>query len=617
MDFPEKRLAYLKVKESVIRTSAISGFQRLNSSDYKPGWYPVTFDVQTGRSRYGQYAAISQIGDEKAGFRYKGILVCSGNMLETGKSGQTTPRRNHALVLERDARRKPLPIPQQAIDDYLAGLTPFQQELTAWGGKEWGCLSDGSPVFYVEDKQGQVAFFGHSPNFRVPAQLSGTDRAATPVDFVPSTLREGTQPDLAEAIFGWVDPKRGERAGRIFFGDAQFQSATDGLWLRSKPLPLHVLGTPKSTTFQHYLVQDGGRGHNPNERASLAHYGSAPTETQIRGYKLYWHKGDNNDIEASVKELQHPRQLTYVRPVKKGVSFQFDVRFENLSDEELGVLLWALTLPGNPEKRYAHKLGMGKPLGMGSVEVAAQLIVDDRAGRYSRLFSQNQWHTPERKEDSASYLAAFERYVLQQLGYQSQKLLDLPRIQTLLTMLEWREADSAWLEQTRYLEIEHQCNGNEYKARPVLPDPLQISGGRGEQTVTASRAPTPHSQAQPQRTTSSAQRSAPATQPTTISKPQPVPAASKQALKLSYPTSIAQVQDGMYMEGKVLRIESGRVVVDILGEESSLAFQQITPPIREQYDLEERFPVGRVIQVVVLGRNKKGRIQLSVSAQRP
>lgn len=494
---PERRLAYLKVKESAIRTSAISGFQRLNSSTYTPGWYPVSFNIQTGRNRFGAYPMISQIGDESAGYQYKGVLVCSGNMLETGKTGQTTPRRNHALVLERDPHHRltPIPIPNQVVEDYLAGLTPFQRNLDAWGGKDWGCLKEGAPIFYVEGANGQVAYFGHSPNFRVPMQLAGTGRAATPADFVPSELVDGTQPDLAEAIFGWVDKKRGERAGRVFFGDAQFQSARDGLWLRSRPIPLHVLGSPKSTTFQHYLVQDGGRGHNPNNRATLAHYGTSPTETQIRGYKQYWHRGNSRDIEASTQELQHPRQLTYVRPVKAGVTFQFDIRFENLRDEELGALLWALTLPGNPEKRYAHKLGMGKPLGMGSVEINAQPIVDDRSSRYARLFTHNQWHTPESEGDSGFYVAAFEQYVLQQLGYQSQRLTDVQRIQMLLALLEWREADPAWLEQTRYLEIEHERNGNEYKPRPVLPDPLVVVRStvvqRGQHPMSTQNEPVP------------------------------------------------------------------------------------------------------------------------------
>jgi hypothetical protein len=43
-------------------------------------------------------------------------------------------------------------------------------------------------------------------------------------------------------------------------------------------------------------------------------------------------------------------------------------------------------------------------------------------------------------------------------------------------MLEWKESDGNWLEQTRYMEIERgKSNKNEYKDRPVLSDPLHVT----------------------------------------------------------------------------------------------------------------------------------------------
>lgn len=68
----------------------------------------------------------------------------------------------------------------------------------------------------------------------------------------------------------------------------------------------------------------------------------------------------------------------------------------------------------------------------------------------------------------------------------------------------------------------------------------------------------------------------------------------------------------MYLEGQVVRVESGRVVVMILGQEASLARDHIEPPIRDEYDLEERFPAGKAIRVFVRGRNKQGRLQLTM-----
>ena len=479
---------YLKVKETTIQDGDIQGFQRLNSRNYQPDWFPVTFNVETRRTTV-RIVQIATLGTRK--YQYAGVLVCSGNMLETDRAGQRSPRRNHALILPPNRRTASLPIDPQAIADYLAGLSPFQTELTNWSENEQGCLKEGAPIFYVTPAIGQpITYFGHSPNFRIPARLVGEERASNPQDFVPEELRSGAQPDLPAAIFGWVSETQkakqkgktltllpGQRAGRLFFSDAKYVRDEHGLWLSNSPTTLHTLGTPKPTTFQHYLVQDRRYRHDPNNQATLAHYGSAPEETAIRGHKLYWHKGDRLDIEATPKEREHPKQLTQVRPVKPGVHFEFTIRFENLSDVELGSLLWTLSLPGEANKQYAHKLGMGKSLGMGSVYLTPTLQLDDRPARYQSLLNDGQWHTSTTEGEIGTYIEAFQRYLLQELNSQETQLADVARIRTLLTLLEWRESQPQWMDATRYMEIERgNQKENEYKERPVLPTPDVVAG---------------------------------------------------------------------------------------------------------------------------------------------
>jgi hypothetical protein len=411
-------------------------------------------------------------------------------------------------------KEKELLVSERAIDDYRAGLTDFQKEkLPAWTGGDWGCLRDGAPVFYVP--QGNVIhYFGHSLNFRIPARLDlpGETRAANPRDFVPAHLRDNPQPDLADAIFGWVEEKEREkvigpakqRAGRAFFSDGRFEPAANGLWFKDKPITPHVLSGPKATTFQHYLVQDGRagqNGHHPDNKVALAHYGTPPNETQIRGYKLYWHKGKQPDIEASATELAHPKQLTKIKPLQAGVRFRFKVYFENLRPEELGLLWWALALPGEPGKQYRHKLGMGKPLGMGAVAITPHLFITDRKTRYKTLFTGEAWLEAAQPADAQPYLDALNRYLLQEqgLGARRENLTELERIQMLLTMLEWREGTPDWQAKTRYMEIERPTgrlrpNGepetfNEYKERPVLPDPMGVISSPGSSSPPSSRIP--------------------------------------------------------------------------------------------------------------------------------
>lgn len=488
--------AFLKVKEGSINGQDLPRFIRFDSPDYRPQIHRIHFDVDVRRGKRGSYVAITRLAartkKDEGKYQHEGFLVTSGNMKESaqGNRAQSSPRKKHALVLLPDERARTLRIPQQVIDDYLAGLTDYQKEmLKDWNEKceERGCLGDLKPVFYVAEGN-EVIAFGHSPNFRIAARLEGGNHAATPPDFVPEALRNDSRPDLADALFGWVednDLSTKQRSGRVFFEDARFLSAADGVWLRPKPITPHVLSSPKATTFQHYLVQDKNAGHNPDRKESLAHYGSSPSSTELRGYKLYWHRGATPSIEASATEREHEKQLTRILPVRPGVRFQFNIHFENLLPAELGALWWALSLPGEPGKTYYHKLGMGKPLGMGAVALQPQLYLSNRSktsageasGRYARLFDKNDWHRAEEEVEGTPYAAEFESFMRQALGLGGvDRLAKVERIQMLLAMLEWREGVQEWLKLTSYMEIEAGSNKvNEYKERPVLPDPLAVS----------------------------------------------------------------------------------------------------------------------------------------------
>ena len=99
--------------------------------------------------------------------------------------------------------------------------------------------------------------------------------------------------------------------------------------------------------------------------------------TASRGHKLYWHQWDEtrplglvkepNNHDAFLADLESDKpddsQYAIIRPVRAGVVFTGRARFENLTGIELGVLLAALSLP----EGCMHKLGMAKPLGLGSV----------------------------------------------------------------------------------------------------------------------------------------------------------------------------------------------------------------------------------------------------------
>ncbi|MCC2693899.1 TIGR03986 family CRISPR-associated RAMP protein [Nodularia sp. LEGE 04288] len=379
-------------------------------------------------------------------------------------------------------------IPNEMIQEYKEQITEGQKQLLG----EEAVLQEMQPVFYII-QDSSLVFFGHAMMFRLPYEKSVEK-------FVPEEFRNSEILDIAESIFGWVKEEKSNkyqaRSSRIFITDATCVTTNKPIWQTGdsdKTIKPKILGSPKPTTFQHYLVQTN------TDRKELQHYAKQPKlETVIRGHKLYWHKGSSPPIELDNQVSES--QTTAIKPIQTGINFKFKVYFENLSDIELGTILWVLDIAQSD--KYRLKLGMGKPLGMGAVKIEPQLYLSDRISRYSKLFDGNEWAIKETDtvtEDYTNLITAFEKYILDNISIEDypqekgkgevDKIYHLPRIKMLLAMLNWN--NSLNIEQeTRYMEITrdvnefhigrptrtHDSTVNEYKDRPVLPTPLQVMG---------------------------------------------------------------------------------------------------------------------------------------------
>ncbi|MFN6540723.1 MAG: TIGR03986 family CRISPR-associated RAMP protein [Nostoc sp. EkiNYC01] len=377
-------------------------------------------------------------------------------------------------------------IPNEMIQEYKEQITEGQKQLLG----EEAVLQEMQPVFYII-QDSRLVFFGHAMMFRLPYEKSVEK-------FIPEEFRNSEIIDIAESIFGWVKEGKSNkyqvRGSRIFISDAVTTDKT--IWQTGDPdktIKPKILGSPKPTTFQHYLVQTNA------DRKELQHYAKQPKlETVIRGHKLYWHKGSSPPIELDNQVSES--QTTTIKPIQPGITFKFKVYFENLSAIELGTILWVLDIAQSD--KYRLKLGMGKPLGMGAVKIEPQLYLSDRTSRYSKLFNGNNWANKETKvvsEDYTTFVKPFETHILNNISIEDypqgknkneiDSISHLPRIEMLLAMLTWN--NSLNIEQeTRYMEITRDVNKfhiaiptrtndstvNEYKDRPVLPTPLQVMG---------------------------------------------------------------------------------------------------------------------------------------------
>lgn len=318
-------------------------------------------------------------------------------------------------------------------------------------------------------EHGQIVYFGIDPNAVVPERgpLSPEEKSrliseisfsaiwrggvsdekdtpgvATIHDaFVRSTAEHGrellpmsedrTVVTPAERLFGFVPEskdgaprqERAERplravAGRVRFSDALLHgpvefaapdnsalAAVDGT---GEPIQggvvLRELGPPKPPSPSLYFASREGDKRVKKDAESFTLGAATP-----QGRKFYLHHDTKRNGENWISKRASddgPHRRSIATPLKEGSTFWFQVDFDNLSTSELALLHAGL----KPSATFWHKLGVGKALGLGSVEItpAALLLVDRRsryesddldAPRYSRCALAKEFDLPERYAD--------------------------------------------------------------------------------------------------------------------------------------------------------------------------------------------------------------------------
>ncbi len=184
-------------------------------------------------------------------------------------------------------------------------------------------------------------------------------------------------------VFGWVhgspDPKDKKAqvayAGRLRFSHGRLVSDADKEPLQD--IILAILGAPKPTTTFFYLAKAGGQppfGHRTVQYQKGAY--------QLRGRKFYYHHF--RGLRESEYRAQGANRLnrTISGAREAGTVFEFSIDFHNLAPLELGALLWSLEMDG----KCVHRLGLGKPLGFGSVRMeVTEMRLLGLARRYAEL----------------------------------------------------------------------------------------------------------------------------------------------------------------------------------------------------------------------------------------
>lgn len=295
--------------------------------------------------------------------------------------GKDIRRRFYQIVLEAQATTIH-PLSPGVYDDYL------EWGRLAHGGKFLEDtssrqvprrLKDGEPAFALLDGRGNVVAIGANMMLALRYESSIRDVAEA------SYTRKGFPLlDMTQSVFGCVtETDEGGAAvkGRVFFEDATCGCASKDASLPGpQPKVPDILASPKPTSFKTYLEQPGGH---------LRHWDSkGTTPARIRGFKRYWHRSPEAALQALQNNLETKKetQQTKIRPVKAGIEFTSRVHFENLTYVELGALYASLFLP----ETMGHKFGMGKNLGLGSMQVClSQAVLFKMPARYQSLLPES------------------------------------------------------------------------------------------------------------------------------------------------------------------------------------------------------------------------------------
>lgn len=311
--------------------------------------YTKTFPVwyQTNGEQIKRLAKREE-GAQKEGWQ-AGVLVATGHL-----SGQNTLYVFPAFD-ETEAHF------QWPVQDQLAYEMDYKARKTTLGGSQrnmdpdfWALPKAGEvrPFFLLEDLSNGVVV-GKTPYLRVAFQH-------TPGDGVPAAHRAAAEKltlDYPYSVLGFsaeytVGEERRHLAyrSRVSFEDF----ATSATPKRSVLLP----GVnPKPTSFPDYLLD--GKNYNQDD-------------FRLRGIKQYWLQPPQTPDPREIKE-----KLGNQLPLMEEKSqFHGRIHFRNLARDELGLLLWCLTLDDGqePDKCYYQTVGKGKPWGYGRMQVTLDAV---------------------------------------------------------------------------------------------------------------------------------------------------------------------------------------------------------------------------------------------------
>lgn len=187
--------------------------------------------------------------------------------------------------------------------------------------------------------------------------------------------------------------------GKVYFTDAVIKK--ENAKIVGNVITIKPLGEPHPSLSRFYLE---------NEKTYDDKSGF------IRGRKFYWHHKDKINIsgkekikfEIAIEKIKDSKQEAFnssVQMMKSDNDFKFEVTFKELTEEELGILIYGLEL----EEGMGHKIGKAKSFGLGSCVIKIDEILLKNKDRYKQFSKPYTSMEKEKKDDVVKLVK--EKYI--------------------------------------------------------------------------------------------------------------------------------------------------------------------------------------------------------------
>ena len=301
------------------------------NNNYVPYYKEISYEISGDKD-------VTAVGEPEQ-YSLKGYAMSTGKMNEK-KAIYIIPEidttKETITILEKDVNIKSFQVDLKKRETILNGK--------GMGGKEFFDLpqkeGERKPIFYIQ-LAGKL-YFGFTPRLRLFYD--------NPIKAGLNKSHKVSKIDYSKSLFGYSNLE-GSYKSKLSFSDA----ILDGQGTLEEERKL-ILAEPKPTSYRDYLKPADIEKFENKEAVTYN------DNFELRGVKQYWLR---EKIVSTEVPKDKQKVASSITPLTEGTKFIGKVRFQNLTKDELGLLLWSIRLNENS----AMNIGKAKAYGYGVITV--------------------------------------------------------------------------------------------------------------------------------------------------------------------------------------------------------------------------------------------------------